>query len=141
MQSLIRFLWLDACVVLSHLAHRAVRIIGEIIHDEAQCRSPEWIVRGWGFFLRSCPASPDLLQGLAEVENGQTDEFHRCAEPEDLHNVVQWLKTCNPSPDLMARYEYVLDRCIKVKSWRGIDYSFEYLEGRWVEWWERVKST
>ncbi|KAJ7889827.1 hypothetical protein B0H14DRAFT_2561522 [Mycena olivaceomarginata] len=116
---------LEASVVLSHLAHRAVRIIGEIVNDEVQCRIPE-----------SCPASPDLLQGLAEVGNG-----NRCAEPEDLHNVVQWLKTCNSSPDLMARYEHLLDRCIKVKSWRGIDYSFKYLESRWLEWWERVKST
>ncbi|KAJ6543274.1 hypothetical protein DFH09DRAFT_1173782 [Mycena vulgaris] len=137
---------LDASVVLSHLAHRAVCIIGEIINDEAQRQSLEWVVRGWGFLLRSCPASADLLQGLAEiengaeVENGHTDAFHRVEEPEDLHNVVPWLKTCNPSPNLMARYEHLLDRCIKGKNWRGIDYSFDYLEGRWMEWLERAKS-
>jgi hypothetical protein len=32
---------LEASVVLSHLAHRAVRIIGEIVNDEVQCRIPE----------------------------------------------------------------------------------------------------
>ncbi|KAJ7741735.1 hypothetical protein B0H16DRAFT_1861900 [Mycena metata] len=125
---------LNGSAVLSELAHGALRIIG----NAAQCRNLPWAVCGWGFFLRSCPASIELLQGLAE--NGQTEAFYRRGEPEDLHNVVQWLKNGNPSPTLMARYEHLLDRCIRGKSWTGIDYSFESLERRWMEWWERVKS-
>ncbi|KAF8190934.1 hypothetical protein K438DRAFT_1970687 [Mycena galopus ATCC 62051] len=128
---------LDANVVLSELGHRVLPIMVEIINGDTQCRGLQLAVRGWGFF---CPASPNLLQTLEEVENSQTDGLHRCEEPEDLHNVVQWLKTCNPSPRLMARYKHLLGNCIKLKSWRGISYSFENLEGRWMEWRDRVKS-
>jgi hypothetical protein len=51
-----------------------------------------WETKGWGFFLRSCPPSSDLLEKVSELWPALSDRSHFLGDLEDLHNVVQWLK-------------------------------------------------
>ncbi|KAJ7817409.1 hypothetical protein B0H13DRAFT_2683176, partial [Mycena leptocephala] len=87
-------------------------------------RSLGWLVAGWAFFLRSCPPLPDLMYDLSQVELKLT-EWHTSSKtiwipgfpsPEDLHSVIQWLKTFPQSPtEQLARFEHHL----KISIWKA----------------------
>ncbi|KAJ6586138.1 hypothetical protein B0H19DRAFT_1250857 [Mycena capillaripes] len=78
----------DLGSLLLELAEGCLRIIGK--HgDDWSPQTLHQVAQGWGFFLKSCPPSPELPQHLSDIATISIVEF---AQPENLHNAVQWLK-------------------------------------------------
>ncbi|KAF7347052.1 putative nwd2 protein [Mycena venus] len=82
----------DSNSILMELATGALRVFKAMVVDgRNQAVIFVTVTRGWGFFLRACPFSPDLLQSLSEIEAAPIGQNHR-GYSEDLHSVLQWLK-------------------------------------------------
>ncbi|KAJ7220878.1 hypothetical protein GGX14DRAFT_432353 [Mycena pura] len=105
------------------------------------------LIRGWDFFLRSCPPAHDLLEILSQfLERVMIDDnnsfFNWLAE--DFHNVLQWLKTFpHPPGELISRLEHRLQEAIEHRNrqlseefWRSI----VDLERKWMDWWNKHRD-
>lgn len=114
--------------------------------DSASHCDSSGVLRGWGFFLRTCPPSFDLLQKLSKLDWAlNNSNLNLALHIEDLHNVVQWLKVTNSvSFKLLIlgiqplqtfsppRNELVLILERRLVRWMG--YDFASLEKQWTDW-------
>lgn len=81
---------LDSSTFWLELAMGGMRLLGEMVHTG--WHEPRWIIEGWGFWLRSCPPSSALLKALSDIGLIKNSEIYLLGRPEEIHNVLQWLK-------------------------------------------------
>ncbi|KAJ7822895.1 hypothetical protein B0H14DRAFT_2827605 [Mycena olivaceomarginata] len=79
----------DSKGLLIELARGGLRLLETMINSEEPF---ERSCRGWGFFLRYCDPSSDLLEGVSRIELASRGRTIGLGAPEDLHNALQWLK-------------------------------------------------
>ncbi|KAJ7659011.1 hypothetical protein B0H17DRAFT_343089 [Mycena rosella] len=119
---------LDVNSLISELANGGMRL------TRAMCNG-HWrfdpAVQDWGYFLRCCPISRDLVQALWDTSLAAMINNGYLGDQDDLYNVLQWLKTSPPSAtlvELMTRVEHKLEAV--TRPWATVD----CFERRWTEW-------
>ncbi|KAJ6490928.1 hypothetical protein C8R45DRAFT_991166, partial [Mycena sanguinolenta] len=128
---------LDTSSVLAELAKSSLCHIRTMIAGQINGTVFDEIVPTWGFFVRACPPSPELLNDLSEFAGASDRKISDWASTEDLYNVVQWLKTFRPIPvELVNRFEDKLE----VSPWPDAWNSKDSLEREWMVWWEKCQE-
>ncbi|KAJ7280886.1 hypothetical protein C8J57DRAFT_1300391 [Mycena rebaudengoi] len=143
MSSLSRFVaeHLSPEPTLAALALRLARGSARLLKEMATGQKPLYdlaVLFQWGYFVRASTHSPELLQDIRELPSFETFSVLNIFgnEPENYHNILQWLKTFpNPPLDLINIWEGYL-----VESWnkyarRRDDNS---LEDQWRVWQTRT---
>ncbi|KAJ7866104.1 hypothetical protein B0H13DRAFT_1898272 [Mycena leptocephala] len=98
---------LDTDAVLAELAKGSLRHIRAMIDGQIDKRALYEIVQNWGFFVRACPPSPELLNDLSEFAWFSENDIGDWAVIEDLHSTVRWLKTFRVTPkELLDCFEH-----------------------------------
>ncbi|KAJ7809030.1 hypothetical protein B0H13DRAFT_1928142 [Mycena leptocephala] len=101
---------LDTDAVLAELAKGSLRHIRAMIDGQIDKRALYEIVQNWGFFVRACPPSPELLDDLSEFAWFSKNDIGDWAVIEDLHSTVRWLKTFRVTPkELLDCFERELE--------------------------------
>ncbi|KAJ7884471.1 hypothetical protein B0H13DRAFT_1889966 [Mycena leptocephala] len=123
--------------ILRDLASGALRMMQQLIRGEVDRRLyGGGIIKGlWGLLLRSCPPSHALLQDLFQIQPEFLEDT-LSSSPDDLHNIVQWLKSFpRPQAELIARFE-IHSEMENQQPWNFGKYTFGYFEEQWQEWQE-----
>ncbi|KAJ6587293.1 hypothetical protein B0H10DRAFT_1961476 [Mycena sp. CBHHK59/15] len=89
---------LDCNSLLLEFAKGGLHVMGEMNNG---CWPSKW-ARGWGYFLRSCPPSPDLLHNVSQIDLTAM-EANIFPHPEDVHNVVQWLSWIQAAQNILRQ--------------------------------------
>ncbi|KAJ7118202.1 hypothetical protein C8R44DRAFT_790385, partial [Mycena epipterygia] len=124
-----------ASIVLE-LSRGYLRVIRSICDHKLPWYFEVIMANTWGRVLRSCPPCDDILRDLREIEFASAGaSLYDCTGSDDLHNILQWLKTFpEPSHDLIARFEQHLEhRKIKYLEYEVRKTSDE-LEVDWISW-------
>ncbi|KAJ6490923.1 hypothetical protein C8R45DRAFT_195202 [Mycena sanguinolenta] len=127
----------DTGSVMVELAKGSLCHIRAIIENQIHWLQFREIVPLWGFFVRACPPSPELLNDLSELTWASDSKIAHFVLEENLYNVVQWLKTFRPIPvELVNRFEPELDHCFL----RNRSENRDSLEKEWMQWWEKCQE-
>ncbi|KAJ7280797.1 hypothetical protein C8J57DRAFT_1300113 [Mycena rebaudengoi] len=123
---------------LAVLVLQLARGSARLLKDMATGQKPSYYARRWklwGYFVRSSAHSPELLQDIREFLSFETFLYVGADEPDNIHSIIQWLKTFpDPPLDLINIWEgYLMDACIVYSDMEEEDEN-KSLEKRWRAW-------
>ncbi|KAJ7880610.1 hypothetical protein B0H14DRAFT_1564439 [Mycena olivaceomarginata] len=123
--------------ILWDLTMGSLRLVKQMIRGEVDTHVLGYI-RVYGFFVRSCPPSPRILQDLVEIESEMESNYRQyIIISQGFHYIIRWLETFpDPPLELIGRFKNHLEaECRRNRTFPRLD----YLEGQW-ELWKKLRN-